>query len=110
MLQINFRRKPPMDSDPDYWCFLAHFDVEAMAFSDPVFLVPSAYLHRYARHGSRGDAMLFQFKASMEPESRDRWARFRLSRDRLPALPEAPGTLWLMTRVTATRFPMRSAA
>ena len=130
MLQINFRRKPPMDSNPDYWYFLAHFDVEAMAFSDPVFLVPSAYLHRYARHGTRGGAMLFQFKASMEPESGDRWARFRLSRDqlgprivemledraakrrsnRLPALPEAPGTLWLMTRVTAARFPMRSAA
>ena len=41
MLQINFRRKPPLDSDPDSWCFLAHFDVEAIAFSDPAFLLPA---------------------------------------------------------------------
>ena len=83
VLQINFRRRPPMDSDADYWYFLAHFDLATMTFSDPVFLVPSAFLHKHARTGKRGDAVEFQVKASMEPGSRDRWAQFRLSRQEL---------------------------
>jgi len=83
VLQINFRRKPPIDSDADYWYYLAHFDLSTMTFSDPVFLVPSAFLHKHARNGIRGGAVQYQFKASMEPGSRDRWAQFRLSRQEL---------------------------
>jgi hypothetical protein len=130
VLRIDFRRKPPMDSDPDYWYFLAHFDVHAMAFSDPVFLVPSTFLHKYGRDGKRRGAIQFQFKASMEPNSRDRWAPYRLSphelgpriRDLLqsqramrgtqaaPGLPGAPNIWWVTTRATAGRVTMRSAA
>ncbi len=121
VLQINFRRKPPMDSNPDYWYFLGHFDVKAMAYSDPVFFVPSAFLHKYARDGKRGNAVQFQIKASMEPTSRDRWAQFRLTRAELGPrilelleaqrtsrsssgvmeLPDAPGMLWVGTRKAA---------
>jgi len=79
VLQINFRRKPPIDSDADYWYFLAHFDLSTMTFSEPVFLVPSTFLHKHARNGIRGGAVQYQFKASMEPGSRDRWVQFRLS-------------------------------
>lgn len=79
VLQINFRLKPPMDSDPDYWYFLAHFDLATMTFSEPVFLVPASFLHKYARVGTRGRYVEIQFKASMEPGSRDRWAQFRLT-------------------------------
>ncbi len=83
VLQINFRRRPPMDSDADYWYFLGHFDLPTMTFSEPLFLVPSEFLHKHARNGTRGGAVQFQFKASMEPGSRDRWAQFRLSREEL---------------------------
>ncbi|MDQ6883577.1 MAG: hypothetical protein M3077_04955 [Candidatus Dormibacteraeota bacterium] len=121
VLQINFRRKPPMDSNPNYWYFLGHFDVKAMTYSDPVFLVPSAFLHKYARHGKRRGAVQFQFKASMEPTSRDRWAQFRLTRAELgprilelleahrasgsstgaTELFDAAGILWVGTRKAA---------
>lgn len=79
VLQINFRRRLPMDSDADYWYFFAHFNLITMTFSDPVFLVPSAFVHKHARKSKRGGVLEIQFKASMEPDSRDRWVQFRLS-------------------------------
>ena len=50
-LEINFRMKAPLISDPRLLYFLAHFDVKARRFTDPVFLVPSPFFHKHALHG-----------------------------------------------------------
>jgi hypothetical protein len=51
MLQINFRVTAPLVSDDRLWYFLAYFDVDEMRFIDPVFIVPSRFLHKHALHG-----------------------------------------------------------
>ncbi len=63
--------------------FLAHFDVKARGFTDPVFLVPSPFFHKHALHGVDGTWIKFQFKASVEPDSRDMWAQWALLQDEL---------------------------
>lgn len=130
VLQINFRRKPPMDSDADYLYFLAHFDLAAMTFTEPLFLVPSEYLHKHARTGIRGGAVEFEVKASMEPDSRDRWVQFRHSRQTLGlrilellkaqeaprggraiSIPSDPADLlWVTSRLRTARRSMPHAA
>ena len=75
-LEINFRMKAPLISDPRLLYFLAHFDVKARGFTDPVFLVPSPFFHKHAFHGvSRGTIQL-QFKASMELNAKGMWTPF----------------------------------
>ena len=121
VLQIAFRLTPPMDNNPNYWYLLGHLDIKAMAYSEPLFLVPAAFLHKYGRDGMRGSAVQIQFKASMEPNSRDRWAQFRLTRAELgprilelleaqaafrpstglTELPDAAGLLWVGRRKAA---------
>jgi hypothetical protein len=83
VLQINFRVAAPLVTDKRLWYFLAHFDVKAMRFSDPVFLVPSDYFHRHAKHGVRRGKIQMQFKASMEPGTRDMWSRWALPQAQL---------------------------
>jgi hypothetical protein len=78
MLQINFRMKAPLISDPHLLYFLAHFDVKIRTFTDPVFLVPSPFFHQHALHGAGRGAIQLQFKASMEPDAKDMWARWAL--------------------------------
>jgi len=82
-LEINFRMKAPLISDPRLLYFLAHFDVKARRFTDPVFLVPSPFFHKHALHAVDGTWMKFQFKASIEPGSRDMWAQWALLQDEL---------------------------
>jgi hypothetical protein len=78
VLQINFRVKAPLISDPRLLYFLAHFDVKIRSFTDPVFLVPSPFFHRHARHGVGDGAIQLQFKASMEPQAKGMWAQWAL--------------------------------
>jgi len=78
MLQINFRVKAPLISDPRLLYFLAHFDVKIRTFTDPVFLVPSPFFHKHALHGVGHGAIQLQFKASMEPDANDMWAQWAL--------------------------------
>ncbi len=78
VLQINFREKAPLISDPRLLYFLAHFDIKARGFTDPVFLVPSPFFHKHALHGVGRGAIQLQFKASMEPNAEDMWARWAL--------------------------------
>jgi len=82
-LEIDFRMKAPLISDPRLLYFLAHFDVKARGFTDPVFLVPSPFFHKHALHGVDGTWIKFQFKASIEPDSRDMWAQWALLQDEL---------------------------
>lgn len=83
VLQINFRVKAPLVSDDRLWYFLAHFDIDQMRFIDPVFLVPSRFLHKHAFHGVGRGAIQLQFKASMEADSQDMWSPFRLTQKEL---------------------------
>lgn len=83
MLQINFRVAAPLVTDKRLWYFLAHFDVKAMRYTDPVFLVPSAFFHKHAKHGIGRGKIQMQFKASMEPGSRDMWSQWALPQAQL---------------------------
>ncbi len=78
VLQINFRLRAPLVTNKRLWYFLAHFDVKAMRFTDPVFLVPSEFFHKHALHGVGRGLIQMQFKASMEPRARDMWSPWRL--------------------------------
>lgn len=66
-------------TDPAYWYLFAHLDLKAMAFSDPVFLVPSGEVHEHARFGKPGAMLHFSFAASLAGRSRDKWASYQVS-------------------------------
>jgi len=66
-------------SSPRYWYFFACLDFEKMAFKDPVFVVPSAQMHRAGFHGSTHGVARFVFKGSMQPTSHDTWQPYRVA-------------------------------
>jgi hypothetical protein len=66
-------------TDPAYWYFFAHLDLKTMAFSDPVFIVPSREVHEHARFGKAGAMLHFSFRASLAERSRDKWAPYRVA-------------------------------
>jgi hypothetical protein len=67
-------------SDPGYWYFFAHLDLERMGFSDPVFLVPSRQVHEHARFGKPAAMLHFSFSASLAAHARDKWVPYRVTR------------------------------
>jgi hypothetical protein len=67
-------------TNPRFWYFFACLDFDEMAFMDPVFVVPSAHMHRAGAHGSTGDLARFVFKGSMQPTSHDTWQPYRVDR------------------------------
>jgi hypothetical protein len=83
VLQVNFREKAPLISDPRLLYFLAHFDLKTRGFTDPVFLVPSTFFHTHALHGMRRGVVQLQFKASMELNAKDKWAPWSLPQSEL---------------------------
>ena len=102
ILEIHFRVSGRVISDPRFWYFFAHFDVKAMRFTDPVFLVPSGFVHQHARNGTIYGEAQFAVSASLEPKSRDKWAPFRVSQVEVgPRLLEILGTLRSSKRPTA---------
>ena len=78
ILQINFREKAPLISDPRLLYFLAPFDIKARGFTDPVFLVPSPFFHKHALNGVARGGIRLQFEASMEANSKGMWAQWAL--------------------------------
>ncbi len=66
-------------NDPRFWYLFAHLDLKRMAFTDPLFLVPSAEVHAHAHFGESGGEQAFVFQASMKPNARDRWVPYRVS-------------------------------
>ena len=52
--------------------------MKAMAFANPVFIVPSAEVHSHAAPHLDGDRWTFNFGASLDPDSEDRWVPFRV--------------------------------
>jgi hypothetical protein len=56
-----------------FWYFFGFMDLDTMAFRAPVFLVPSHVVHAQAVHQVRGNLVHFNFIASMDPLSKDKW-------------------------------------
>lgn len=56
-----------------FWYFFGFMDLDTMSFRSPVFLVPSKVVHTEAVHEVRGNIVDFDFVASMDPFSKDRF-------------------------------------
>ena len=62
--------------DAFFFYFFGFMDLETMAYRAPVFLVPSHVVHKEAVHQLRGGLIHYNFEASMNPSSKDRWRPF----------------------------------
>ena len=60
--------KDRLISHPNFWYFFGYFDMKAMAFANPVFIVPSAEVHSHAAPHLDGDRWTFNFGASLDPD------------------------------------------
>jgi hypothetical protein len=56
-----------------FYYFFGFMDLDTMAYRAPVFLVPSHVVHNEAVHQLRGGLLHYNFVASMDPKSKDRW-------------------------------------
>jgi hypothetical protein len=73
-LQKSFVVRPErLIEDLFFFYFFGYLDLETMAYRAPVFLVPSHIVHNEAVHELRGGLIHFNFVASMDPASKDRW-------------------------------------
>jgi hypothetical protein len=73
-LQKSFAVRPErLIEDLFFFYFFGYMDLETMAYRAPVFLVPSHIVHTEAVHQLRGGLIHFNFVASMDPLSKDRW-------------------------------------
>lgn len=73
-LQKSFVVRPErLIEDLLFWYLFGFLDLETMAYRAPVFLVPSHVVHKEAVHQLRGGLIHFNFEASMDPASKDRW-------------------------------------
>jgi hypothetical protein len=70
--------KARLVTHPNFWYFFGYFDMKAMAFANPVFIVPSAEVHSHAAPHLDGDRWTFNFSASLDPASQDRWVPSRV--------------------------------
>jgi hypothetical protein len=68
-----FVKRERLIEDPFFWYFFGFMDMDTAAFRPPVFLVPSHIVHAEAVHQVHGDIIDFNFVASMNPSSKDRW-------------------------------------
>jgi hypothetical protein len=66
-------------NDPRLWYFIGVYDPVQLRLLDPVFLIPSAVMHRLARQGRTKRGILFQVIANLVPTSRDEWSPYRLA-------------------------------
>src|ERR1700682_1976669 len=68
-----FVKRERLIEDLFFWYFFGFMDLKTAAFRAPVFLVPSHVVHAEAVHQVRGNIVDFNFVASMDPSSKDRW-------------------------------------
>ena len=67
---------------PLFWYLFAYLDTEKMCLGDPLFLVPSAIVHKHGFAKQKGGRWHFELQASMSPTAHDIWAPWQvLSRD-----------------------------
>jgi len=71
--------KDRLVTHPLFWYFFAYLDPQIMRFADPVFIIPSAEVHKHAIPHLHGDTWHFDFDASLGPDSHDRWLPYRVS-------------------------------
>ena len=68
-----FVKRQRLIEDLFFWYFFGFMDLSTAAFRAPVFLVPSHVVHAEAEHQVHGNIVDFNFVASMDPRSKDRW-------------------------------------
>lgn len=71
--------KNKLVTHPNFWYFFGFFDMTAMGFVNPVFIVPSEEVHKHAAPHLEGERWSFNFSASLDPASQDHWVPFRAS-------------------------------
>jgi hypothetical protein len=69
--------KDKLINHPNFWYVFGYFDMKAIAYRDPLFIVPSEEVHRHAAPHLDGDRWTFNFSASLDPASQDHWVRWR---------------------------------
>jgi len=62
----------------NFWYFVGYFDMKALAFADPVFIVPSTEMHQHAAPHFDGERWTFNFAASLDQASHDHWRPFQV--------------------------------
>jgi len=70
--------KGKLVNHPNFWYYFGHFGMKAMAYTDPVFIVPSEEVHKHAAPHLDGERWTFNFSAGLDPASQDRWVPFRV--------------------------------
>lgn len=77
LLQIRFFvKKDRLVTNPFYWYLFGYMDISEMRYRAPVFFVPSAYVHEHAVPVVQGDRIRFEFAASMDLSSKDKWRAY----------------------------------
>ena len=77
-LHIRFTvKKDRLVTHPFFYYFFAFLDRRIMRFADPVFIVPSAEVHKHAIPHLDGDTWHFDFHANLGLDAHDRWVPFR---------------------------------
>src|SRR5438094_5450674 len=66
-------------NDPRLWYFVAVYDLRQLRYLDPVFLIPSAVMHRLGRCGRATRGIQFEVIANLLPTSRDKWSPYRVA-------------------------------
>jgi hypothetical protein len=71
--------KDRLVTHPLFWYFFAFLDPRIMRFAEPMFIVPSAEVHKHAIPHLHGDTWHFDFDASLGPDAHDRWVPNRVN-------------------------------
>ena len=66
-------------SHPNFWYLFAYLDRQKMAFGDPLFLVPSAFVHSHGYVKQVAGQWHFELQARMSATSNDRWAPWQVA-------------------------------
>jgi hypothetical protein len=69
--------KDRLVTHPLFFYFFGYLDRRIMRFADPVFIVPSAEVHKHAIPHLHGDTWHFDFDASLGPQAEDHWVPYR---------------------------------
>jgi len=79
LLHIRFGvAKDRLISHPCFYYFFAFLDPRIMRFAEPVFIIPSAEVHKHAMPHLHADVWRFDFHASLGPNARDKWFPYRV--------------------------------
>ena len=80
LLHVRFSvLKDRLLTHPHFWYFFAYLDPRIMRFADPVFIVPSAEVHKHAIPHLHDGTWHFDFHASLGSDAHDRWLPYRVS-------------------------------